>query len=80
MRFTQANIDNALDNIWFNFNTDDSGYLEKQEAINFFNFLFNDVEDFELTDDDRNDLLKWFDGNGDGKISREEMRNFLLEL
>ena len=79
MGFSEEEVEGMLNDIWNMFDKDGNGVLDKTEASALFDMLFAN-EGTGLTDDDRKTLQGYLDGNGDGKVSRDEMRNFLLDL
>ena len=74
-------IEKCVDDIWGEYDVDNSGALDKCECKSFvlttikeFNPLFNDEA---FSDDDFETTFRTFDADGNGTISKSEMVNFI---
>ena len=74
-------INKIVDEIWANYDKDNSGYLDKQEAKPFVKQTLVDMgENGEFTEDEFEGCFKEFDKDGNGTISRAEMKAFIKKV
>ena len=66
----------AVDDIFETYDTDKSGYLEEEETALFFKDLFGTCD--KIDKDAHKNILKDVDENGDGKLSKEELKEILM--
>ena len=71
--FTKASSDELIDKIWQTYDTDNNDYLDLEEARELFTDLFAQNGQL-LKNRDYKMIIQQIDNNGDGKISKEEMR------
>lgn len=74
-------INKCIDEIWKNYDKDNSGFLDKQEAKNFIKNTLSEMgEDGEFSEADFEACFREFDKDGNGAISREEMKIFIKKV
>ena len=74
-------IANAVEEIWIEFDKDNSGALDKTETKNFMvKTLAEMTESQTIPDEDFDACFAEFDKNGDGTISRAEMASFIKKV
>ena len=74
----ENDLDAAIDEIFESYDTDRSGSLEKEETTNFFNDLFASVGD-KLNEDAHAKILAEVDQDGDGCLSKKELKDILAK-
>ena len=63
---------NAIDNIFWKYDTDKSGTLESQEIFNLINDAFKSLgKGKQVSQEDVSNFVKAIDKNGDGKIAKD---------
>mmetsp|Transcript_36488 Transcript_36488/g.27054 ORF Transcript_36488/g.27054 Transcript_36488/m.27054 type:complete len:84 (-) Transcript_36488:29-280(-) len=78
MAVVEANIDNIIEEIWTKYDQDGNNCLDKDETKEFIeNFLKERGAEKELSAEEFEEHFRTLDKDGDGTISREEMRIFL---
>ena len=76
-----AVIDKCVEDIWKNYDKDNSGALDKAETKEFVkNTLTEMGEGGEFSDGDFEACFKEFDKDGNGTISKLEMREFIKKV
>ena len=82
-----ANIDavikKCVDDIMKEYDTDNNGYLDKNEAKTFVEKTLGEMQADGaqgFSDDDFNACFNEFDKNGDGTIEREELAQFIKKV
>ena len=71
-------IQNIVDKIWLEFDTDNSGFLEKDETRKFLQVVLKDMDVDDSYEDSRfEQTYAAIDANGDGVIKKEEMAYFI---
>ena len=74
-------INQTIDDIWSNFDKDNSGYLDKNETKAFINSTLTEIgENSEYGEAEFEKCFKEFDKDGNGTISRDEMRAFIRKV
>ena len=80
---TEKLISAFMDDIWHSYDTNNSGFLEKDQAVALLKeLLFNHHEQDENLDIEEQDfevLFKDIDLNSKGRISRDEIRTLIKE-
>ena len=70
-----------VNEIWIEFDQDDSGHLDKEETRRFLKRIFEMVGLKRNFDNDEfNDFFRSVDLTNDGKISKAEMKNFFSKM
>ena len=74
-----AVIAKCVQEIWTEYDKDNSGALDKAETRKFMEKTLSEMNNDggAISDDDFDQVFKEFDKNGDGTISREEMAAFI---
>lgn len=74
-------IENCIDDIWKNYDKDNSGFLDKDETKAFVkNTLTEMGESGDFGEGDFDACFKEFDKDGNGTISRDEMKIFIKKV
>mmetsp|Transcript_11312 Transcript_11312/g.11346 ORF Transcript_11312/g.11346 Transcript_11312/m.11346 type:complete len:82 (-) Transcript_11312:77-322(-) len=74
----EVSIDKIIEDIWAKYDQDNNNALDKDETKEFMiNFLKEKGVEKEMNDEDFENYFKELDKDGDGTISRDEMRIFL---
>ena len=68
-----------LDEIWSQYDTNETGVLEKDQALEFLRASMQKISNAPLTDEAVEEKFKETDLNGDGKLNREEVLQYLME-
>lgn len=71
-------IDEAVDAIFKHYDTDQNGTLDVEEAKVFFTELFESVGD-SIPKEAHPMIMEQIDANGDGELSREELKTIMCE-
>ena len=71
-------VDGIIDGIFAQFDTDNSGKLEKEECNKFFNELFESLGN--IDEATKAEIINAVDSNGDSELTKDELRNLLVEL
>lgn len=77
MLIKRREAEEVVNMIWKYFDTDNSGFIELDEAKDMFEFLFINNKD-ELNKHTLEELFKSVDANGDQKLSKDEVVDMLL--
>ena len=75
-----AVIKKCVEDIWKEYDKDNSGTLEKPEAKKFVKATLDDMRSGEFSDADFDECFKEFDADGSGAISKEEMSAFIKKV
>ena len=74
-------IKRCVDDIWRDYDEDESGELDKEETRNFvFDTLKEMSDDFQFNIDDFEKCFKEFDADGSGTIEKHEMVIFIKKV
>ena len=75
-------INKCVDDIWAQYDKDNSGALDKEESRAFITATLTQMEqgDASFTEDDFNACFAEFDTDGNGTISRAEMAAFIKKV
>ena len=74
-------IDNTIEEIWTNYDKDNSGFLDKTETKQFVkNTLLEVNEKGDFSESEFEKCFKEFDKDGNGQISRDEMKAFIKKV
>ncbi len=74
-------IEKCIDDIWKNYDKDNSGFLDKEETRAFVkNTLTEMGETGDFGDTDFEACFKEFDKDGNGTISKDEMKIFIKKV
>ena len=74
-------VENAVDQIWGKYDTDNSGQLDEAETRKFINATLVQMKDFRtLEEDEFHTIFTKFDLDGNGVITKKEMTGFILSL
>ncbi len=74
-------IENCIDDIWKNYDKDNSGMLDKDETKAFVKNTLSEMgENGDFSETDFEACFKEFDKDGNGTISREEMKIFIKKV
>jgi Ca2+-binding EF-hand superfamily protein len=74
-------IKKCVDDIWAEYDKDNSGALDKEETKKFVQNTLHDLSDNGVFDDkDFNECFKEFDKDGSGTIEKEEMAVFIKKV
>ena len=74
-------IEKCIDDIWKNYDKDNSGYLDKQETKAFVQNTLSEMgENGEFSEGDFEACFKEFDKDGNGTISKDEMKIFIKKV
>ena len=78
---SEQELNSVVDQIMADYDTNNSGDLDKAEAkkfsIDLFNALGKDTTQLEANYDEK---FKEFDKNGNGVICKDELKSFLIQL
>ena len=70
----------AVDNMWDNYDTDKSGFLDKKEVRKMVvDGITAEGWETMLTEEEHDEVFKLYDKNGSGLIARKEMVHFIKE-
>ena len=72
-----AELDHIIEDIWKRFDLDSNGTISLQESVAFYGELIKNRPDLGLTDAHHETWFKGIDADGDGTISREELKGYL---
>ena len=78
MLITRKEAESIVEIIWKHFDTDQNGYLDTEEAKEFFEFLCSQ-NNTEYSTKTLDNIFSVIDENGDDRISREEVIKMLVE-
>ena len=71
-------IKKCIDDIWKNYYSDNSDFLDKNETMTFVNNTISEMrESGEFSEGDIEACFKEFDEDGNGTISRDDMKIFI---
>ena len=73
-----SEIDEAIEAIFQHYDTDKNGTLDAEEAKVFFDELFASVGD-SIPADAHPVIISQIDGNGDGQLSKDELKTIMTE-
>ena len=74
-------IRNCVDDIWAQYDVDNSGFLDKDETRNFVKKTLHDMSDSgEFSEEDFDACFKEFDKDGSGTIEKDEMAEFIKNV
>ena len=74
-------IEKCIDDIWKNYDKDNSGFLDKDETKLFVKSTLSEMgENGEFSEADFEACFKEFDKDGNGTISRDEMKIFIKKV
>ena len=74
-------VSNAADEIWQRFDRDNNGFLDKIESEKMFRQIMIELgETEEFSDGDFKTAFREFDKDRNGRISRDEMRLFIIKM
>ena len=74
-------IDKIVQDIWSQYDKDNSGYLDKKESRPFVAQTLVDMgESGDFSEEEFEGCFKEFDKDGNGQISKEEMRDFIKKV
>ena len=74
-------IEKCIDDIWKNYDKDNSGFLDKEETKEFVKNTLNEMgETGEFAEQDFEACFKEFDKDGNGTISKDEMKIFIKKV
>lgn len=76
----QPDIGKIVQQVWFQYDVDRSGYLDKRETLRFLNDILAQHGRQQATLSMFNRFYAEFDLNGDGRISKTEMARFLRKF
>lgn len=76
----QPDIGKIVQQVWFQYDVDRSGYLDKRETLRFLNDILAQQGRQQATLSMFNRFYAEFDLNGDGRISKTEMARFLRKF
>ena len=77
----EAVIAKCVENIWGDYDKDNSGALDKEETKKFMVATLGEMSDTtEISDEDFQAVFKEFDADGNGTISKTEMGNFIKKV
>lgn len=80
-RDTKASIQVLVDEIWCQYDVDDSGVLEKDEVKQFVKEYLPELKQgFKYSEDGFEALFKEFDLDGNGSVDRFEMTEFIKKI
>ena len=68
-----------LDEIWSQYDTNETGVLEKDQALEFLRASMQKISNAPPTDEVVEEKFRETDLNGDGKLNREEVLQYLME-
>lgn len=70
----------SVNRIWSDYDTSKDGYLTFEESRCFIRESFGNQAAQNFTEQDINDMFNRIDTDGDGRINKGEMADFLLKL
>lgn len=73
-------VNQSVTRIWEDYDTSKDGYLTLAESRSFIRDSFGNTSTRVFSDSDVENLFKRIDSDGDGKINKDEMAQFLLHL
>ena len=79
---TECLVQKFIDSTWRKYDVDDSGVLERSEAVVFIKEVFNECmgeEGIALEDEDIEMLFEDIDDDGNGNISKDEFRKLIRD-
>ena len=80
---TEKIILDFTEQMWNTYDTDQSGYLNKEQCINFLNEIFReaqgDINGVQLENEDLDILFEDLDIDGSGSISKDEFRKLIKD-
>lgn len=74
-------VDDTINGIWDKHDSDKSGFLEKTEFKKFLGEMYDSQQIKNLTEEAVDQIIVKYEGeHGDKKISKDEMRKYILAL
>ena len=74
-------VEDTINSYWDKYDTDKSGFLEKEEFKNFLSEMYDSQLIKNLTEEVIDQIIIKYEGeNGDKMISKDEMRKYILGL
>ena len=76
-------INNCVDDIWAQYDVDNSGFLDKEETRQFVRNTIKEMGEAgesEFSNEDFEQCFKEFDDDGSGTIEKDEMAKFIKKV
>ena len=73
-------LEKIIEELWANYDKDNSGQLSKAEAQLLFKDSLDRIGEKEITEEQMNKAFDTFDQDGSGNISKAEMKSFFKKI